>query len=105
MKNGMCQFCKRENISITNHHLIPRISHSKKKIRRMNKDLNETVSACRLCHNHIHATYSEKELAEKYNKVSLLLSQEVISKFTNWVKDKPNDLRIHNNMSNRRRMK
>jgi len=69
----------------------------------MSRDLKETVHACEPCHSHIHATFSEKELAEKYNSVKLISEQKEISTFIRWIRTKPIDLKTGNNLSNRRR--
>lgn len=105
MKIGTCEFCGRKNIVVTEHHLIPKATHSKKKVKKFNRDLNRTVNVCRPCHSHIHAIFSEKELAINFNTINLILAKKESKEFVNWIKDKPNELKINNKMSNRRRGK
>jgi hypothetical protein len=102
---GQCALCQRNNIKITKHHLFPKITHSKKKIKRISSDINETIDVCRPCHDNIHAVFVEKELAEKYNTIDALREHEIIMKFIDWIKDKPNELVVHNKRSNRRKFK
>jgi hypothetical protein len=65
---GICEFCEREQ-KLTEHHLIPRAVHSKKKfLKRFGKEemKSRTVDLCKLCHKGVHRLFSEKELAEEY---------------------------------------
>jgi hypothetical protein len=76
----VCPLCAREipPDQIDEHHLIPRLKGGK-----------ETTAMHRICHRHIHALFSESELAKKYNTVEALLEVPGIQKFVNWVKTKP----------------
>lgn len=55
---------------------------------------NETVDLCRPCHGHIHATLSEKDLADSYNTIEALKSHPEIHKFIDWVRTRPANLRV-----------
>jgi len=41
-----------------------------------------------ICHQKIHATFTEKELKREYNTVEKLLAHESIAKFVKWVAKK-----------------
>ncbi len=75
-----CPLCGRVLIdgpSVNEHHLVPR-SHRGR----------ETVRMHRICHNKIHAVFTERELAQYYHSAERLLEHEDIRKFVNWVKKK-----------------
>lgn len=42
----------------------------------------------RICHNKIHAVFTERELAQYYHTAERLLEHEAIRKFVNWVRKK-----------------
>lgn len=75
-----CPICQRplgtENID--EHHLIPKSKKGK-----------ETATLHRICHRKIHATFTEKELAQHYNTAEALLESEEIQAFVRWVAKKP----------------
>jgi hypothetical protein len=50
---------------------------------------NRVVWVCAPCHRHIHATFSEKELALTYNSVNALKAHPRIRRFIDWIEDKP----------------
>ncbi len=79
---AVCPLCDR-NIPKTQadaHHLIPK-SHRG----------TETVLLHRICHRQIHALFTETELARQFNTVDKLKSHEEVSRFVQWVKQKPDD--------------
>lgn len=74
-----CPLCNRE-LNSTNsnlHHLIPK-SKKGKNVVRLHK----------ICHNQIHALFTEKELAKKYNTIDILKTDERIQKFIKWISKK-----------------
>jgi hypothetical protein len=75
-----CQLCGRPlgTIRIEDHHLIPKTFKGR-----------ETIPIHRICHQKIHATFSERELCNYYHTVERLLEHEQIVKFVNWVKKRP----------------
>ena len=86
-----CALCKRANQTLNEHHLIPREVHSKKRfINRFGKDEMQSrkVDLCNLCHKHgIHELIPDnKELADKFNTIELLLQDERIQRHVAWVK-------------------
>ena len=89
---GRCAICGRENLEVTKHHLVP-----KSQIRRISRRRkvspfqlrNDIVWTCLACHGHIHSVLSEKELADSFYTLELLVSQEDVSKFVDWVSKRP----------------
>ena len=88
---GRCEMCKRKGQSLSEHHLIPRAVHTKKRFkRRFSKEEMRTRKAdlCRLCHKRgLHVLIPDnKELADKFNTVELLMADERIRRHVEWVK-------------------
>jgi hypothetical protein len=42
----------------------------------------------RICHRHIHANFTEAELADQYSTIEALLATQEIQRFVAWGKDK-----------------
>jgi 5-methylcytosine-specific restriction endonuclease McrA len=87
---GTCELCGRTDISLTEHHLIPRKVHRKKLFRKQ-FDLDEMrhrrISVCRRCHLGIHKLIpDEATLAREYNTLEKLLAHEGLQKHIPWVK-------------------
>lgn len=86
-----CELCGRAT-PVTRHHLIPRTRHRNKRMRRSfsREEMQQRVLwVCRSCHNHIHDTFSEKELADTYCEKERLLNHPNIKRFVGWIKTKP----------------
>jgi len=83
--------CGRSNITINEHHLIPKTTHSSKFVKKnfSSNEMNKTIDVCLSCHKNIHTSFSEKDLARTYNNRDILLSSDRISKFADWIRDKP----------------
>lgn len=83
-----CELCRREVQFLTQHHLIPRTTHKRKKKRDgyTQEELNRVISICPPCHKNIHASLTEKELADEYHTMAKLLAYPAIAKFTAWVR-------------------
>jgi len=69
--------------SINKHHLVPQSRVSKSP---GNKYQGEWIHVC--CHNHIHATFTEKELERTFNTWSALRKTQGIKKFVQWIATK-----------------
>lgn len=75
-----CPLCDRPlgTVRIQEHHLVPKTFKGR-----------ETVKIHQICHQKIHATFSERELLHYYHTAERLLEHEQIQKFVAWVKKKP----------------
>ena len=62
------------------HHLIPRLRGGKG---------GETVLLHQICHNEIHATLSETELAQSFHTIAALQAHPRLAKFIRWVGKRP----------------
>jgi len=100
-----CLLCLRDGVNVTKHHLIPKTTHTNKKVKKKysSEEMNEGIMICRPCHSNIHALYTEKELLAKYTTLDSLQSDDGVVKFSKWVSDKPSDLKTKNKRSNRRK--
>jgi len=76
----ICPLCERiiPDDQIEDHHLVPRSKGGKIK-----------VPLHGICHSHIHAAFTDAQLAKKFSTVSAILEDPEIQKFVNWVKTKP----------------
>lgn len=81
-----CPFCRRR-IALTFHHLIPKRVHRRRAYKRRysRTELARGVYLCRDCHDGIHASYSELELATSYNTPESLAADPVLSRHFAWV--------------------
>lgn len=68
------------------HHLKPRTFKSRTK--EVHDDDN-FVRIHKMCHQKIHATFSEKELFSYYHTIDRLLENEEMQKFVKWISKKP----------------
>ncbi len=62
------------------HHLVPK-----------SKGGRETTLLHKACHQQVHATFSETELARHYNNAEALKEHPEIAKFVAWISNKPLD--------------
>jgi 5-methylcytosine-specific restriction endonuclease McrA len=78
---ALCPLFGRELVagpSVDVHHLIPRSQGGKQK-----------YVIHRVCHQKIHATYTEQELALVFNKWASLQAADDMQGFLRWVRKKP----------------
>ena len=76
-----CPLCGRALIpgpSTDEHHLTPRSHGGKQKF-----------LVHKICHQKIHRTIAEKDLARRYNSWQALAEHPEIHAFINWVKKRP----------------
>lgn len=64
------------------HHLVPRLKGGKG---------GPTVLLHQICHNEIHATLTEAELARSYSTPAALRAHPRLAAFINWVAKRPPD--------------
>ena len=81
-----CPCCGRR-LPLTFHHLIPRKLHRRRHFRKhySSRVLARGVYVCRDCHDAIHRTYSEMELARDFATVSALLEDAALRKHFDWL--------------------
>lgn len=92
----VCQICNRSlgELLIEKHHLIPKTFGGK-----------ETISIHKICHQKIHATFSERELQHIYNTPAVIIQHEQIQKFVKWIKNKSSDFYDKNDDTSARHKK
>ena len=93
----ICPLCGRPipaGVPQSRHHLIPRLRGGKG---------GDTVLLHQICHNEIHATLSETELARAYATVAALRAHPRLAKFIAWVARRPPDFRSKTPGRRRRR--
>ena len=93
---GDCPMCSRPMLRdrfIDRHHLIPKSKNGK---------YTDQILLHRICHNKIHSTWAETELAGYYHTVERILEHEDIQKFVKWVSKKPPDFFKKTKLSNGR---
>ena len=75
----LCALCQRPlgKINVDEHHLVPKTFKGK-----------ATTTLHKICHNKIHATFTERELLNYYHTADRLLENEDIQKFVKWVQKK-----------------
>lgn len=75
----LCDICNRplNGVDDQEHHLIPKTFKG-----------TETVLIHKMCHQKLHATFSEREMLHYYHTVKRLLEHEEIMKFVKWIKKK-----------------
>jgi hypothetical protein len=71
-----CPLCHRPlgDVNIDRHHLVPKTFRGK-----------EQVELHKICHRKIHATFTERELANYYYTFERLRENEHITNFIKWV--------------------
>lgn len=100
-----CALCHRTVSYLTRHHLIPRTRHKNKRNKKMfaRQDVKtRIVHLCRPCHHNIHVVLNNKELERDYNTLAALQQHPSITKFTAWVRNKPDGTAVRNHKNRRR---
>ncbi|GAB3249612.1 HNH endonuclease family protein [Chitinimonas naiadis] len=78
---AVCLLCGRTLLpgpTVDQHHLMPR-SHGGRL----------TIPLHKICHQTIHAVFSERELADYYHTIPRLLTHPDIARFVRWVSKRP----------------
>ena len=84
-KTPICPLCERPippSAKQSQHHLVPKLRGGKG---------GETVLLHQICHNEIHATLSETDLARSYFTIAALRAHPRLAKFIKWVAKRPPD--------------
>ncbi len=82
-KIHVCSLCGRpipQGVRQSRHHLVPRLRGGKG---------GATVLLHQICHNEIHASLSETELARNYATIEALRAHPRLAKFIEWVRKRP----------------
>lgn len=83
MRDPICPLCERPippDAPQSLHHLVPKLRGGKG---------GATVLLHQICHNEIHATLRETELARAYHTIEALRSHPRLAKFIAWVARRP----------------
>jgi hypothetical protein len=81
-----CALCGRETPVLTQHHLTPVLQGRRKGIKV--QDL-PTAGFCSACHEYVHSTFSNADLAGPYNSLEALSEHEGVARFVKWVRKQP----------------
>lgn len=81
-QNHICELCNKNVSIITEHHLIP--------LEKGGKHF-KIAYLCTTCHTQIHALFTNRELASRYNSLNSLKNDIRIIKFLKFIKDIPGD--------------
>ncbi|KAK5995605.1 hypothetical protein PT974_04019 [Cladobotryum mycophilum] len=86
-RTSACEICERSWIPLSYHHLIPRFVHEKavKRGWHRKEDLQNVAWLCGACHRFVHRFKNHEELAKNYYTVELLLEEEEVTRFAEWV--------------------
>lgn len=77
---NVCPLCGRHLAEPYNkHHLLPLSKGGKN---------TTTILLHKICHDKIHAVFTEIELKRHYNKIESLQQHEEMAKFIKWVQNK-----------------
>jgi hypothetical protein len=89
-----CGLCGRllGTVLVQEHHLIPKTFKGR-----------VTVPMHKMCHQKIHATFSEREMQRHYHTFERMLEHEEIQKFVAWIEKKPLEFYDKNNDTAARR--
>ena len=91
----VCPLCQRpipKDARQSLHHLVPKLRGGKG---------GPTVLLHQICHNEIHATLTETELARDFHTVETLRAHPRLAKFILWVSKRPPD--FHSKTPGKRR--
>lgn len=91
---GKCELCHRENVVLTKHHLLPREEGGKQE---------HIARLCEPCHKHIHALYTNKELALRLHELEDLRADEKIQRYLKFIKKQPGSKKVKSHKSRARR--
>ncbi|HAR53109.1 HNH endonuclease [Roseovarius nubinhibens] len=79
----ICPLCGRAlpgDVAQSLHHLVPRLKGGKG---------GPVVRLHQICHNEIHASLTEAELARDYHTIEALRAHPRLAKFIRWVAKRP----------------
>ena len=83
MTDPICPLCLRpipREAKQSLHHLVPKLKGGKG---------GPVVRLHQICHNEIHATFTEAELAREFNTPEALRAHPRMARFLEWVRKRP----------------
>jgi 5-methylcytosine-specific restriction endonuclease McrA len=85
-RQGECLLCGRHTF-LTFHHLIPKKMHRRTFFKKQfsKAELAAGIDICRQCHDGIHRSYTEMELAKQYPSLEALKADEKLKAHFDWV--------------------
>lgn len=95
--NPICALCLRPippHAKQSDHHLTPKLKGGRR---------GPTVRLHQICHNEIHATLTEGEIARDYAEPETLRSHPRLARFVEWIADKDPAFHARSLRSARRR--
>lgn len=95
-EDPLCALCGRPippEARQSRHHLVPRLRGGKR---------GETVLLHQICHNEIHATLRETELARTYATPEALRAHPRLARFVRWLAGKPPTFHARSDKKGRR---
>ena len=86
LRTGQCPCCSRI-LLLTFHHLIPKKVHRRQRFSNSfdRNALSLGIYICRDCHQHIHRTYDEMQLASNYRTPEALINDPVMRPHFQWL--------------------
>lgn len=85
-----CPLCRRPNRTPSDHHLVPR-----------SRGGRQTETLCQDCHTAIHATFTNRELEERYSSVETLLAHEGFASIVRFIARQDGRVRTRRSRSRR----
>lgn len=80
VSENLCPLCGRMMAHPCNlHHLLPKSQGGKN---------TPVILLHKICHDKIHAVFTEKELKKYYNSIERLQQNEEMARFIKWVRNK-----------------
>ena len=89
-----CELCRREDLRLTIHHLIPRAEGGR---------LGPKASLCSTCHRQLHAQFSESTLAKELNSIEAMRADPQLSQYLKWARRQKNSANFQVHRANHRR--
>lgn len=82
LRCGLCGRLIPPSARQSEHHLVPKSRGG---------TFGPTVLLHQICHNAIHALFSEKELARRLSDIEALRAEPEVATFIAWVRSKPDE--------------
>jgi hypothetical protein len=92
MSDGQCPLCNRDEVPLSDHHLVPKCRGGV-----------DTLPICCDCHSAIHAQFSNKELEGTFNTVESLLANEKFASTVKFISKQSGRVKTHVSRAQRRR--